>query len=346
MRSCSAILAALRRVLPAVAVSCCACATATPGGTVFAAPQSCKVPADCPQNLQCVNEFCVVPNSDVAGGDAKGASDTSGATASPDANPTTDAPTATEVDTAPAPDTAADTGPDIPPDVGPKTMTILEIQSEPTSLTCTLPGGTVTTHTAITLESALVTGDPSSLSSKVFTFFVMPATGPIDGKYAGLQVISDTLPAVKAGDIVQLSGDVKEFYCNTELDVQEGGIIVTGKLPPPLPYVVPSAKLKTELAEPYEGVLVRMNDVVVVDANLKGDDGKTHGEFSVGSAPGVADVAVGPSPGVTWTFKNPKTGQIESQWKAGDSFASVSGHAWYTFAHFAVRARNDADLVK
>ncbi|MSP92128.1 MAG: hypothetical protein EXR79_10060 [Myxococcales bacterium] len=348
----------------------CSNAAPTPGGGVAAI--RCQTQTDCPGALVCANTYCVT--AAVAGDAAPATSDTAtpgqdaGTTAPADAKPAgkdgddkADAPgrnlDVSVADVAPPVDVASGQDvsiePDLPPsdtgaDAAPQPMTILEVQSAATSLTCTSPTTTVTTAASVQLESAVVTGDPSSLNTTLWTFFVMPASGPIDGKYAGLQVVvpGSTPPAVKAGHVVALKGSIKEFFCNTELQVALPDVMVTGKLAAPQPYIVPPAKLRTDVAEPYEGVFVRVDNVVVVDPNPKGDDGKPHGEFTVGAIPGLMDTWVSPSPGVTWTAKNPATGAIETKFFKGQKLISVAGHAWYSFGHFAVRARTDADVVK
>ena len=358
-------------ILALVCAAACSNAAPTAGGGVAAI--RCQSQTDCPGALVCSNTYCV---SAAVAGDAAGATagaglDTGTARAADakaggkDGDDKADAPGRTAdvspVDAAPPADVAGtpdaaqdhtanppDLGGDAAPDAAAVAMTILEVQSAATSLTCTSPTTSVTTASAVQLEPAVITGDPSSLSTTLWTFFVMPASGPIDGKYAGLQVIvpGSTPPAVKAGDVVTLKGSVKEFFCNTELQVALTDVVVTGKLAAPQPYVVPAANLRTDVAEPYEGVFVRVNNVVVVDPNPKGDDGKTHGEFTVGAIPGLMDLWVSPSPGVTWTTKNPATGAIETKFFKGQQLKSVAGHAWYTFGHLAVRARSDADVVK
>lgn len=341
--------------------------TAGSAGAILCGPGG-----ECGGNLVCVNNYCMVPTdkadigaSDAAAGaDTAGGQDTIAADADDKADATAPGPDVAPADTVDQPDAAPDVtpvdtaGPDAAgediakPDTAGDTsdlpggpMTIQQIQSAATSLLCPNENAEVLTAKGVVLEPAVLTGDPGVVS-KLQSFFLAPATGPLDPSYQGLQVlVTGGTAALAAGDVVQLTGDVKEYFCMTELMVKAADVKVIGKIGAPTAAPLPLAKLKGTAAEAYEGVLVQIQNVYVAEPNVIGSDGKTHGEFAVGATADFEEVVIGPSSGTSFSFKNNTTGQTESKMKAGQYFASITGHMTYGFGRWVLRPRKDADLV-
>ena len=345
-------LAAVTIWLGIAAGSLPACTTATGGGS-SATP--CPVTGPCPGNLVCLNGFCVVVTADVSF-----AGDLGPDVASPaDTTPGVDVPTVADVPSTikdvPAPQdlanaelpSAQDVGqkPDLPA-TGP--MTIAQIQSGGASITCANTAGTTTSFAGVQLEPAVVTGPSFTVgtTTKSQVFFVSSASGTLDGTNNGLQVlVYGGNVTVAPGDVVSIKGDVKEFFCMTEIATSFTDIVVTGKVTPPLPTSVQIGMLGQASAEPYEDEYIRIDDVYIVSPNTTGTDGKTHGEFSIGASPGNAILLVGPGAATTFTSKDPTSGQIVTSFKSGQHFSSITGDLTFSFGEWLLKPRSDADLV-
>jgi hypothetical protein len=140
-----------------------------------------------------------------------------------------------------------------------------------------------------------------------------------------------------AGSVIQATGTVQEFYCMTEVMVDTlDAIVAKGTVAVPNPYNVGIATLAAD-PEPYEGALVSVGGVEVGLQNLAGSDGKNHGEFTVKS--GNAEIAVFLPYGSQWLNKDQSTTLLP-----GSVFQSITGHLAYSFGHWVIRARDDADL--
>jgi len=309
----------------------------------------------------CKNSFCVAPEAGPADA-AAAAQDTA---TQPDTTSSPDLPKASDVvvtakDTFIAPDVPtadvyappADVGAP-PADVSSKpdlpaagSMTIAQIQSGSGSTTCANAGGTTTTLAGVQLEPAVVVGPSSTVGTSVKSqvFFVAPASGSLDGAHAGLQVlVYNGTVAVAPGDVVSISGDIKEFYCMTEIAADAAAVQVIGKVAPPIPTQIQIGMLGPASAEPYEDVLIQLNDVYVVSPNTTGTDGKTHGECSIGGSPGTAVLFL--APGLSFTQKDQASGQIVTKFMSGQHFASVTGVLTYSFGEWLLKPRSDTDIV-
>lgn len=150
--------------------------------------------------------------------------------------------------------TAADAGP-----VGNgATVTIYDLQQ-----------GNVPPMTTVRLENVVVTTPINVESGGVVV------QDPMGGKFSGIYVYlyADVVAALTLapGDIVNLTGEYSEFYDFSELTVQgveNVEVVGQGEVPAPL-VVSPQALLPTSPeAEPYESVLVRLEDVQVTNADL------------------------------------------------------------------------------
>jgi hypothetical protein len=157
------------------------------------------------------------------------------------------------------------------------------------------------------------------------TFFVQePAGGP----YSGLAVFAhgEPLSALVPGLIVNVSGYYAEFYGSTQIYLEE--FTIEGQTEEPEPYeVLHPSHVATDgpIAEMFEGVLVRVRDVVCV--HTKPDCPNDWGEFMVTGDLRVDDM------GVDWDAR------------LGDSFQAVTGPLHYTFSNHKIEPRTEEDLV-
>ncbi len=328
---------------------------------------ACDAQSPCPSGYVCVGAVCqwdgdVTSNQDsVAGADSGvvdgGAVDTGVADAGPaDAGVLDGGPPDTGVvDSGPLDGGTTDTGisdtgafDSGPPDAGGSTVTIQSIQSGNDSLQCASPNGEKLTFEAVQLQDAVVTADVGPLSKTVEAFYVRPlADPPFNGQYGGLKIVRfGGGKPIAVGDIVRLTGDVVEYYCETELKVEDAEVTILGSAaqPGPIDVTVSQIAFDSPGGEPWEGVLVRLQNVVVAVANELGTDGKTHGQFSVSAQGGTDRVVVGGTSETTFTKQDPDSGDLITTMVKGQIFSTLIGHLSYSFGQYVLRPRADTDL--
>ncbi|MSQ82426.1 MAG: hypothetical protein EXR77_05835 [Myxococcales bacterium] len=219
--------------------------------------------------------------------------------------------------------------------------TVAEIQLGATSQTCENPAAIVN-YTKVIVENCVVTGPPQTITAsngkKSSLFYMRPATGPTSAVNAGMAVIVGSNPlAIQLGDVVQVTGIVQEFYCQTEIACETAAAVVAkGKVAVPEPYNVPLATLVKSL-ESYENMLLRISGITIDNPNVLGSDGKLHGEFTVSS--GAAQIKVGIFATSQYYDKDAKT-----KFSSGQAITSISGHLTYSFGSFLLRPRDDNDI--
>ena len=157
------------------------------------------------------------------------------------------------------------------------------------------------------------------------------------GPYSGIQVrLPSGVDAPAVGDLVTVSGLYTEYFDAAQ--IQDAAIEVTGTGTVPAPHVVSPATIRTGSAdaEPWEGVLLQVSDVVNVQDPVVGTDGTDRGDFRVAAAAGgtVDDGVV-----VGHAFDNDYKGKV------GDRFRSIVGVLDYTFSEFALQPRGNDDMT-
>lgn len=328
------------------------------GGGGGSSTVSCATAA-CPANMNCVNKVCVANKAD-AGSSGDSANDAQGSdttavdsVVADEANSPSDlgpadvgAADSGKVDSGKADSGKADAGEDV--SAPPQPMTINEVQSAPSSIDCADPTKLVPTGKVI-LEPAVVTGPVFKVKSgtKMSTvFFVAPQIAPANPSYSGVQVIvtSDTFSATP-GDVLQITAEILEFYCMTEISAQPDNVQKIGQQAPPAPYPLSIASLNPPQVESYEGVLATVKNAVILDANTLGSDNKTHGQFSVTLANGGQSLLILLPFGSQYLTKD-ATGAATTTFFKGMKFASFTGHVEYTFGQWVLRVRDDADIVQ
>lgn len=371
MKRAFAPLVTLCGAMALILQAACGSSAGSGGGAVAIACPS----GTCPAGFVCVNAYChYQPGAaaDATGGqDTAAAADTaSGADTQPDTVQDTGAgsdtgsgmdtgpgqdtgPTLQDVDklqdTQPLPDTTPDEvspPPDVAKDTGPADAkaipsTIQEVQSSSASQTCAKPDAIVPSG-KVALKSVVLTGAPTKVKGKSgnnLLFYVTPSNGPTDPSWAGLQVLvlGESL-TLDAGDVLDVAGDVNEYFCMTELVVNPGDVQIVGKVAPPLAYTLPLSALGTDAAEPYEDDLVRVKNVFVSNPNVLGSDGKPHGQFAIGPGAGTSVVAVSLPFPTSYAANQVPTVQT------GQKFASITGNLTYVFGAWVLKPRSDADL--
>lgn len=339
-------------------IACFGCGNANGNG---AQSIYCGTDGSCPSGMLCAsNKFCVSKGSaaDVGVGDSTADSIGVGADSAAETGGT-DASAGdggSEVGAGDAgTDAAAETAGkdaevvDVPKeDTGPVLQSVTAIQEDPKSSACADLDKSVDSASDVALETVVATSSAIKLKNSNGTysnsFFAAPLSANADGKWSGIQVIVGGDPfAINIGDTLNLTGTIKEFFCMTEIYVKPENAIVTGSTAEPKAYNVQMSMLDVNGAEAYEGVLIRISAVQVTDPNPLGSDGKTHGEATISHNGGA--VSIGLAPAIGSSYLSTSTGGTVTTFSSGQGFASVTGNLQWSFGHWVLRARSDADIV-
>jgi len=174
---------------------------------------------------------------------------------------------------------------------------------------------------------------------------------PAGGQWSGIYVRGPSgTSGVGMGDEVTVTGTVEEYYQKTRLVADSVSKTGTASVPDPVLATCEQINDDGALAESLEGVLVKVENVVVTQAVFPGSDSKDHGDFLVAAlAQPDAELVVG------WDFEYayscpPDHTEVcdaaNDQRRAGDAFESITGPLDYAYDHFRLQPRLDADLVK
>jgi hypothetical protein len=143
---------------------------------------------------------------------------------------------------------------------------------------------------------------------------------PSGGEWSGLKVEGRALRR-RIGERVSVMGEVQELFGETRLRERTSRAMGSGELPAPA--AVPLAELN---AERWEGVLVRVDDVVVLGPTSGA------GEFPIQDSSG--GIALVDDEFHTWYIAD-----------VGDRFESITGIVAFGFGDFQLEPRSDADLA-
>ena len=205
--------------------------------------------------------------------------------------------------------------------------------------------GYVPTGCPVKVTGVVVT-TPVFITSNQDSFYVQdPAGGPWSGVFVFAKDLDAS--ALGPGSQVDIEGATDEYYDKTEIVAT--AITPTGSETVPDPAVVTPADINTAgaLAESYESVLVKVENVAVSQAVVTGDDDFDHGDFAVVTltAP-TTELIVG------WAFEHSyacppnKMPDICTQDNraAGDGFDFIQGVLDYSYSEFRLQPRMDADM--
>ncbi len=177
-----------------------------------------------------------------------------------------------------------------------------------------------------------VTGLVTTDSTDFSFYWMQDGTEP----WRGIQVF-DQRNRIALGDRVRVTGTVTEFREATEITNVDSAIVVSRNNPVPAPIEVLTSRLATgaPTSESYEGLLVRVQNVVVTDPFP--DRPSNLGEFSVSD--GSGSVRIGDDSPLF-------AGNADSAFALGDSLISITGIHHESFANKKIEPRNNADVVR
>jgi len=192
-------------------------------------------------------------------------------------------------------------------------------------------------NASVNLVDVVVTSQKFTVSSSLEGFFVADADR---GDYSGILVVTATGEVTVAlNDKVDIEGTLTEFAgqtgnTGTETQIEATRVTVRGQTTAVAPTVVDSVKfLQDATGEPYEGMLVKLENVHIVAFS----DGSTvaYGQFGVAAASGAvaADVLIDDQ---LFTYL-PGSAEI---------FTSITGVVRYTYyGDYAILPRSAGDVI-
>ncbi|MCX7957647.1 MAG: hypothetical protein N3B13_01190 [Deltaproteobacteria bacterium] len=185
-------------------------------------------------------------------------------------------------------------------------------------------------NSPVKIENVVVTGGQFSASANLYGTFVQEKNG---GPYSGILVVygkTSGLGPFVPGDVLTIEGTYKEYYDMSE--IVASSITKTGSGVNIQPAVVNPANIATggADAEKYEGVLVKVENVQVIDANPDASQGKDYKEFMV-----TGNLRVNDKYSYSYTANR----------KVGDKFDYIIGILDYDFSNFKLNPRSDNDLA-
>ncbi len=202
----------------------------------------------------------------------------------------------------------------------------------------------------VTIRNAIVTSpgrdEGNAKPATLIGLFVQQKSG---GQWSGMYVTgkkSDELGQVKVGDVITMTGDVKDFYCFTQIQSKFTTIETLGK-ELAVALTVTTADLGDiaglEKTEPYESVLVQLHDVVVGEDAL-GSDGKAHGDVYIGKDD--KDKALRMGSGFYGVYmSDKKDGTFTPKYPKGTKLGTVTGVVEYSFNTFRLVITRDPEGV-
>ena len=310
--------------------------------------------AVCPQGSSCVfttatTTYCTAVAADTTsstGSDASG-SDTGSTIKDSGGSQTDVAPADVAKDITAPTDTAVDPGPDVvePSDTGaPPTGAMTIADSQKGSVNCPSPDPqTWNSLPQVTITDALVVSAARKLAADGSTIGLYVQQGA--GQWSGMMVMGSKdgpLATLQLGDVVTLTGDVKDYYCLTEMYVTAATTISTGSIPKASTvtlYQVGDGAGATQ-SEPWEGTIVELKNLVA-SGDALGTDGKPHGDFWVGMTNGDQGLRVGATfPGVYTSTKQPD-GTYTPKYPAGTKLSKVRGVVDYNFGTYRLLLTED-----
>jgi hypothetical protein len=197
--------------------------------------------------------------------------------------------------------------------IGASATTIYDVQTDPS-----LFGQIVTVQGVVTAPNGLYSSSPENIA------IIQDGTGP----YSGVMIYcGDGLPTLALGDLVEVTGTVAEYYDRTEIDLAVGSdcVIIGSEAVPPVTWITCNdlSSDNPGVAEQYEGVLVGIENVTVVE---------------IGSYEFTADDGVGQCL-VSWWSSTWETCPVN----LNDFYSSIAGTGDYSYGFYKLHPRYNED---
>ena len=201
-----------------------------------------------------------------------------------------------------------------------------------------IQNGTVPVNTAVTIEGVVVTAIVAGSTSTTPKYVWVEE--PAGGSFSGIAVYKPTAPAGLAlGDVVSVTGSTTEYSGGgtgsvTEIQGSGGSATIaktgTGTVPTAL-VVSPATLVAPPSPDPYDGLLVEVQNVKVTNTNPDGPLPSDFGQWTVSSSNLYIDDAMTPRP---------------TTLAVGDCYTSIVGVFDYSFGNYKIEPRSAADITK
>jgi len=210
-------------------------------------------------------------------------------------------------------------------------------------------GGVVTVRGVVTADTASIKIAASNIYA-TSAWYIQSGNAPWSGIW--VTASSDTtLKKVRVGDSIAVTGTVQEATSTGSGDVTRIGLVSTpvtllaSGVPVPAPVVKPTgdfganASNGSSTAEPWEGMLVRFNNVTVTELYPNFSE---PADYMVDDGSGPAYVRQDGKN--TWSNVAADTALGKRILKVGDKISSLTGIMFYGFNHYKLVPRKDADF--
>ncbi len=220
------------------------------------------------------------------------------------------------------------------PDIEEEGTKIADLQQSPESQDCAVLFGSMLVGIDITLKKVVVSAPPylyQPVGEKLDGFYIMdPEGGPWSGIHATYPTAK--MPDLKPGMVVTVTGDHKEAYCLSVFTVKSLLIVSEGDPAPEPTVTTPEAIMAAP--ESFEGVLVRIENVTVTDANPDAADGYDFQEFVVNETLRVGN-----------DYKLKYMTLPTDAREVGDLFSYIVGVVRFKDEEFRLMPRSNADML-
>ncbi len=229
----------------------------------------------------------------------------------------------------------AESGPVCEPKVCPEgPISIMQVQDrddpDAVSLSCD-----------VSFQNVVVTSPVADYGSSAGFFVEEPEGGAWSGVYVYARGLD--LSGIEPGSVVDLTGIYQEYHDLTEIAATSVTRTGSGDVPAPVEVAVGDIGDGGDLSETYEGVLVVVRDVVVVDPAY----GEDETEFIVAAQSDLTQQVV-----VGWMFEHdytcPSVDGVPcntDQRRMGQRIDSITGVLTYSWGHFKIEPRSADDIV-
>ena len=217
----------------------------------------------------------------------------------------------------------------------------------------------VTVHGIVTADTSDINGNETGTASSP-AVYIQDGTGP----WSGIRIIGTEALNRNRGDDITVTGIVNENFGVTQIGTTGSGVTITvNATGQPLPEAqlistadiddLPDASVE---AEKWEGVLVKVANVVVTNENADGNPGPDEG---TGGNRNYGDILVADTSNTNLRIDLEDGGrnqQYHNYWLPylenqpirvykGSSFESITGICWYAFYHYKLIPRTNDDFV-
>lgn len=217
-------------------------------------------------------------------------------------------------------------------------------------------GYEVTVSGQVSADTTDIQGDGANIGPQVY---IQNGTGP----WSGIQIFGVEANDVRRGDILKVTGIVNESFGVTRIGTLDQGVTIETSLADNFEGVQPTVISTSEInalgdgllpAESYEGVLVKLENVTVVNDNADGESGpdmgsggnRNFGEMFVADTSNV-QMRVEVQDG-THDYNNFWDTSLENKGiriETGNTFESITGILFYSFSNYKLVPRKNDDFA-